>query len=212
MRLKSTSSRVAWGCALTTALLGAGIVALWLRLEQGPILIGGPDELRSTGNPQAGSSPPCHIELTGKVAFRSEMSHDALQVAIHGEPCYRALLKIRIAAPDGTLLYTYETLFKPHVAIQWDDPGLPQDAEALAVRILAQAGPIGSTDELPPWAAPDNYYEEHYNVIQVIRTTYESLRRHPRPIFSHPTGYESWRSVIYDTQRQAALVILEGGT
>ena len=91
-----------------------------------------------------------------------------------------------------------------------DDPELPSYAAELVKRIADQ-DEIETTDSLPPWLPRDDYYEQHNNVIKVPQSTYEQLKRQKRPIFSHPTYHEGWRSLIYDPNTKKAQTLFEGG-
>ncbi len=166
------------------------------------------------GDPPPGADapgPPCAVERSGPLAFRSAQPGDTLHVSVQGDPCWKALLRIRVVAPDGAELYRYEAPFKPHVATDWRDPRLDRAAESFADEVLANAGLVGSTAALPPWGDAQEYYAAHGNAIRVERLAYEALRADQRPILWHRTGRESWRSVVYDPQTHAARVILEGG-
>ncbi|MDZ4325955.1 MAG: hypothetical protein U1A73_13220 [Pseudomonas sp.] len=158
----------------------------------------------------ATSLPACHETATAPLSFRSEQSRDTIEVTIRGAPCHAAMLSVRITSDAGKVLYSYDAPFKMHVAIHWEDPELPKRAAEFASRIAAQ-DEKETTSDLPPWQLENDYYEEHFNLIKVSKEQYEQLRSQERPIFTHPTHYEQWQSVIYEPETGLARILLEGG-
>jgi hypothetical protein len=152
----------------------------------------------------------CNETAKQTISFRTATSRDTVTVTIRGNPCHEALLSIQITSDTGKPLYSYEAPFKKHVATHWEDPGLPADAEKLAKRIAAQ-DEKKTTENLPPWLPEADYYEEYYDVIMVSQDQYEQLKKQKRPIFTHPTHYEQWKSVIYDPGTGKAQLLFEGG-
>jgi hypothetical protein len=45
----------------------------------------------------------------------------------------------------------------------------------------------------------------------VPREVYENLRARPRPMLSHPTYHEGWKSVVYDEKLGDSVVVVTGG-
>lgn len=161
-----------------------------------------------SGAPPSAQYPSCHIEKSAPIAFSSP--DDTLNVSVAGTPCYEATLTITIKGQDSAKLYEYSARFKQHTVVAWEDPDLGKVAEALVNDILVPAKK-STTAQLPPWAPQDEYYEEHYDVIQVTKERYNELRKQKLPIFRHPTHYEAWQSVIFDPNTRKAVVILTGG-
>ena len=208
------SERLIWTAAAVSAALAlASVLAIGAVLYQAHRRPA-PPAAGTGGDPPPGADapgPPCDLERSGPVAFRNAEPGDTLRVSVQGDPCWKAVLRIRVVAPDGAEHYRYEAPFKPHVALDWRDPHLERAAAAFADEAVANAGLVGSTAALPPWGDAQEYYAAHGNAIRVERSAYEALRADRRPILWHRTGRESWRSVIYDPQTRAARVILEGG-
>lgn len=166
--------------------------------------------LLAASSPSLAALPACDATAQKPLSFRTATSRDTVTVTIRGKPCHEALLSIRITSDAGKPLYTYEAPFKKHVATHWEDPELPRDAANLAKSIATQ-DEKKTTDSLPPWLPEADYYEEHYNTIKVSREQYEQLKKQKRPIFTHPTHYEQWQSVIYDPGTGRAQLLFEGG-
>ena len=154
--------------------------------------------------------PACHIENQARIAFQEVGAADTVRVTIDGVPCYKANLVIQIIGATGTALYTYSAPFKRHTAVDWEDPSLPQVASELA-RSIVQPESKRTSKDLPPWQPAKQYYDQTSESIRVPQARYESLRREDRPLFSHPTHYEAWKVLYYDSQRNVAATILTGG-
>jgi hypothetical protein len=155
------------------------------------------------------SYPSCRIEQQAPIAFAAPEAADTLKVSVIGAPCYKGRLTIEITSRTGAKLYSYSADVKKHVVTQWDDPDLPASAEELVERIVAFEPK--TTADLPAWLPEDDYYEEHYETIEITQERYEALRKQRVPMFSHPTHYEEWQVVVFDPTVRKAVVILAGG-
>ena len=153
--------------------------------------------------------PSCAITAESQVAFSSEDASDRLTITISGTPCWKARLDISITAEDGRRLYHYHKLFKRHVPVQWDDPGLAKAAERLARRLIEQDS-FGRTNELPIWSPNDEYYEANYQVVVLDRNYYNDLREMDWITFTHLIHYEGWRVVAFDQKLQRAVPVSAG--
>jgi len=119
-------------------------------------------------------------------------------------------MQIDINSPEGKNLYNYRAKFKPHIAVHWEDPGLPEDARKLVDRIISD-GFKQSTSNLPVYLAKEEFYEQYSNEIQINKDYYEKLRMSKRPIFPYLTQYEEWNYVVYDQKAGKGLVFMTGG-
>ncbi len=117
---------------------------------------------------------------------------------------------VSIVSEAGDQLYLYEAPFKTHVAVQWDDPGLAEDAARL-VRRLADQSSFTWTSDLPVWMPDREYYEANYQVLKIDRADYDRLRGKKWPVYTHPIHYERWRVITYNRQQDQAIVVSEGG-
>jgi hypothetical protein len=121
-----------------------------------------------------GDHPDCDISRQSQVSFAGPDSEDQLVITIQGSPCYEASLAVSIESATGTRLYEYEARFKPHVAVHWEDSSLNEDAERLADRFIEPES-FSLTSDLPRWLPEADYYEAHYQIIQISREDYEAL-------------------------------------
>ena len=152
----------------------------------------------------------CEISKTSGVRFSTERYSDILSVSISGQSCAQSRLTITISSSDGEALYTYQAPFKRHTPTHADDPGLPQVAERL-VNSLMDDDSFGRTSELPNWLPALEYYEAHYQELQLSEAEYEALRTQIWPTYEHLTYYEGWRIIAFDRDRNLAIVVSEGG-
>jgi hypothetical protein len=150
----------------------------------------------------------CAMQKARAVSFRDAAAKDTLEVSIGTGDCERATLTIVIRSDLGHILYSYVAPFKQHIA-DWYVPDLDKEAAAFVDELLQRG--IGSTADLPPWLEPEAYEQQHSAVLDVSREVYEELRAKPRPMFNHPTYYEGWTSVIYDTRTGQTIAVLSGG-
>ena len=154
-------------------------------------------------------STPCPMQKSREVSYRSATAKDVLEVAIGAGPCADATLTIVVRSDSGRVLYSYSNPFEQHVVRDEKEP-LEIEAKRLVDGLIADG--VGSTAELPPWLPPEQYEQQHQAAILVPRQRYEDLRTHPRPMLSHLTYFEGWRSVVYDEKTGASLEIVSGGT
>jgi len=142
------------------------------------------------------------MQKAREVSFRNATAKDVLEVSIGTGPCERATLTIVIRSDLGHILYSYVAPFKQHVA-DWYVPELDKEARRFVDGLISQG--VESSASLPPWE------EEHAGHIDVSREVYEELRAKPRPMLSHPTYHEGWKSVVYDEKAGEAVVVVTGG-
>jgi hypothetical protein len=154
--------------------------------------------------------PDCDVSRSMKIPFSSDYSTDVLSITITGSPCYEASLDVSITSESGDRLYHYAAPFKPHIAIQWDDPGLAADAERLVERFTDDIS-FDRTADLPVWLPENDYYEANYQVVQIDRTYYDELREKDWSVYTHLIHYEGWKVIAYDRERERTVVVSEGG-
>jgi hypothetical protein len=155
------------------------------------------------------SLPSCNVVRKEKIAFENnEKKNDDLLVQVVGKPCYNATYSIEIKSANGKILYSYKANFKPHIAIQWDDPGLDGDAE----RLVSETGDSNwTTMGKLPKDLKNETFEEDY-LLKVSKAKYSQLHKLNLPIFRHLTGYESWQLVVFDPDLGKAVVLISGGS
>lgn len=153
--------------------------------------------------------PACEVHKSRAVSFRSAKASDVMDVAVSPGPCAQATLTITIRSDAGRVLYAYRQSFEQHVVHTDTDP-LHLQAVPFVDRLIADG--VDSSATLPPWQEPDAYEAQHAGVILIDRAAYERLRTSPRPLFSHPTYFEGWRSVVWDEAKGQAVTIIEGGS
>ena len=151
----------------------------------------------------------CHVHRSSEVSFRAPDSRDGLEVSIGTGPCYSATLTIVVRSEFGEILYSYVEQFKQHTALASGDPELSKRAEEFVIQTMAHA--MSTTAQLPPYAEPSAYYEEHYGTIKVSREEYERWRKASWPMLYHQTYYEGGRYAVYDIGVKRSKVIVEEG-
>lgn len=164
----------------------------------------------ATSSANGDSPPDCDVSAVTLIPFSSDDATDRLSVAISGSPCYEASLVVSITTNDGRSVYRYEAPFKPHVATQWDYPGLAEVAQSLVNRFLDDIS-FSRTRDLPEWLPKDDYYEANYQEVQVDRAYYEELREQDWPVYTHLIHYEGWKVIAYDRNKGRTVVVSEGG-
>ncbi len=158
----------------------------------------------------AAEYPSCNVQKDVRVAYSEKQPTDTLSVRIKGWPCYKATLNIRITGKSGKVLYAYQEPFKSHVATQWDDNTLDEDAKALADRIT-HVDSFKSTKQLPEWKPADAYYEDYYQELKVEKACYEGLRKQKWRTYTHPIHYEGWKVIVFDQEKKQTVEVSSGG-
>jgi len=156
------------------------------------------------------ASPSCPMQKGRGVAYQSVSSKDYLEVTIGSGPCHAATLTIVIRSDTGQILYSYVAPYKQHTPGDWQSAEVGKEAGWFVDGLIKDG--VGSTSELPPWAPPEKYEQEHSSAIIVSREEYEALRAKPRPLFSHATYHEGWKMVVFDPKAGESIVVVEGGT
>jgi guanyl-specific ribonuclease Sa len=166
----------------------------------------------ATAAPQkaAAKYPGCNVEKTAYIHFRNTTETDVLRIKISGDPCYEAILHISITTKDGKNLYQYQAPYKPHTAIHWEDLEVPKDPEAL-IELVLKGGVFRRGKDLPAFTSKEQFYDDYYNELTTEQRNYEKLRSTQKPLFWHPTHYESWNYVVYDKKQGRGLVFMRGG-
>lgn len=150
----------------------------------------------------------CHIHETRAVSFRDAQAKDVLEISIGTGPCETATLTIVIRVEDtGQILYSYNAPVRQHVV---ESTTLKDDAKMFVAGEIKS--PLTLSSDLPPFTDTETYAEEHSAGIAIPKAEYEALRQKPRPVYSHPTYFEGWRSVVIDDTTGTAKVVVEGGT
>ena len=149
----------------------------------------------------------CHVHQSKEVSFRERGSRDLLEMSIGTGPRYAATLAIVLRTDLGEVLYSYVERWKPHTAVNWQDPNLPDVAQQLVEDSLVDS--VGNTASLPAYA--DIGTEMFNPSVEITESDYEALRSEGRPMLVHLTGYEMWQYVVYDPSVKAAKVIIEDG-
>jgi hypothetical protein len=154
-------------------------------------------------------SPGCAVQLGREVSFRNATSKDFMDVAVGTGPCNAATLTIIIRDDVGHVLYIYAEQFEQHVIVTDEEP-LHKQAAPFVEGLIKEG--LVSTESLPAWLPPERYEQEHNGGVSVTREVYEKLRAHPRPMLSHPTYFEGWKSVVYDEKAHETIEVVSGGS
>lgn len=165
--------------------------------------------LGNDSNVSGSGSPDCDITRESAVSVAGQDSKDRLIVSIKGSPCYEASLAVSVISEGGGQLYEYVARFKQHTSSHWEDPSLDEDARYVVERFV-DPNAFGLTSELPLWMPEADYYEQHYQSIQISREDYDELRQKAWVTYTHPIHYEGWRVVAFDRENQRSIVVSEG--
>ena len=165
--------------------------------------------LQTTGaQAQQTSDPRCQSSMSRHVAFASRTAKDNLTVSIGPGACHSATLSIVVTSSRGKVLYSYVAPFKRHVAIQWDDPELPQLARAFVQETASHALVLKGDRPVPQ---PADQAEEGDAVLTVPAVVYARLVSGGKPILYHLTYYEGGQYIVYDPSTRTARVIAQWG-
>jgi hypothetical protein len=157
---------------------------------------------------QSPADPPCQYSTGRQIAFTSPASKERLTVGIGPGACHSATLSIVVTSPQGKVLYRYAAPFNRHVAIQWDDPGLPDEAREFVDNTTAHA--LVPKENLPD-PAPKGEADEGQAELLVSASVYKRLVSSGQPVLYHPTYYEGGQYVVFDPATRAARVVARWG-
>jgi hypothetical protein len=158
----------------------------------------------------AGDYPDCNIIKETNIFFSNDKVKDRLSIKIIGQPCYEAELIIQITDIQGKILYDYTAPFKSHIAVQWDDSELDEDAKKFAAQEIGEDN-FKRTEALPVWMPEDEYYEENYQEIKVSKPYYEKLLQKHWITFTHRIHSEGWKVIVFDREQQKVILVSAGG-
>jgi hypothetical protein len=159
----------------------------------------------------AGEYPACNIAKSKEVSFQSNNSKDILEVSVIGTPCYEAKFKIRVISSSKETIYEYNSTFKQHNSIHWEDPNLDKDAEKHVNYVLEHA--ITTSSKLPDVFAceiPDPQCEPYEKNVVPLEE-YRSIKESNVPMLNHSTYYEGWASFVFNPKTKKTIKVLEGG-
>lgn len=152
----------------------------------------------------------CDVTRTAKVAFTGDQATDTLTVNVAGTPCRDAEVSLRITNQDGREVYLYEGVLIEHLPFVVYEPELEPLVTYFAEKVISD-GFIRRTNDLPPWAPVEQYYESTNDIIVISEPAYNSLRGAKQPIFWHAAGDATWVHVVYDGHSQYGRIIMRGG-
>ncbi|UTA48536.1 hypothetical protein L1F30_03075 [Simiduia sp. 21SJ11W-1] len=158
----------------------------------------------------AQSPTACDVTRTAKVAFTGQQATDTLTVTVAGDPCREATVVLRINNKDGREVYLYEGLLLEHLPFVVHEPELEPLVGFFAEKVIRD-GFIRRTNDLPPWAPVEQYYDSTNDIIVVSEQVYNGLRGMKKPIFWHAAGDATWVHVVYDGRSQYGRIIMRGG-
>ncbi len=158
----------------------------------------------------AGEYPACNILESKKVSFRSPDSKDILEISVIGNPCYEAKLNLKLKSEQGVPLYEYNSQFKQHNSIHWDEPDMDEVAMKHVQYILDNA--ITSSSELPDIFLCEVQEPscEPYEKNTVPLEKYKAIKASNVPMLNHSTYYEGWASFVYDPSTKKRDIIKTG--
>jgi len=106
------------------------------------------------------------------------------------------------------MLYSYVAPFKKHVATQWDDPALPEEARQFVNDTASHALVARSEFPIPK---PPGTAEEGEAELTVPASVFKRLVSSGQSMLYHPTYYEGGQYVIFDPTTRAARVVAQWG-
>ncbi|MBB3167199.1 hypothetical protein [Simiduia aestuariiviva] len=158
----------------------------------------------------AQSPEGCDVTRTEQVAFTGKDAVDTLSVTVAGDPCRDATVVLRIVNKDGREVYLYEGVLVEHLPFIVHEPELIPLVSFFAEKVIRD-GFIRRTNDLPPWAPVEQYYDSTNDIIIVSEAVYNGLRGMKKPIFWHAAGDATWVHVVYDNRSQYGRIIMRGG-
>ena len=157
----------------------------------------------------AAEDPRIELMEERLIPFTSDAPSDILRVKISGQKCSKATLRISIFNRKGVELYKFETPFMDFLEGISEDSDFNEVAIYTAHEILNR-GMDERTSSLPEWKSEDEVCDVNTPATDIA--TYNKFRKQNLPTFSHPTHYEGWRSIVYDKEKNMAVVLIEGGS
>lgn len=158
----------------------------------------------------AGEYPACNISKSKSISFQNHSAKDTLEVSVVGAPCYEAKFKIRVLSSNKETIYEYNSTYKQHNSIHWEDSNLDRDAEEYVNYVLKNA--ITTSSKLPNVFAceiPDPQCEPYEkNVVPI--DVYRSIKASNVPMLVHSTYYEGWASFVFNPITKKTVKVLEG--
>lgn len=152
----------------------------------------------------------CDVTRSAQVAFTGQKATDTLTVRVAGDPCRDAAVVLRINDKDGREVYLYEGVLLEHLPFIIHEPELEPLVGFFAEKVIRD-GFIRRTNDLPPWAPVEQYYDSTNDIIVVSEQVYNGLRGMKKPIFWHAAGDATWVHVVYDGRSQYGRIIMRGG-
>ncbi len=168
------------------------------------------------GTIYAGEYLPCDFSATKNISFRGVYADDVIKISLVGEKCQAAKLTFSIFTNDGKILYEFSesslTNFTTYGSdsshnnilnyFKWLLKWPLKDTSTLPKRVSCINKDTGCTE----FPTRENHTESPIPLLE-----YEALKSIRIPIFSHRTGPESWKSVIYDQKSGSVVEVLSGG-
>jgi hypothetical protein len=155
--------------------------------------------------PALAETTPCNIRREKAISFSEDKPTDRLIVTIRGRTCDTAVERIRIVGSTGKLLYQYSESLRNH----FTEKISKADAER-AMEVVLGEDQVQSTRDLPAWQPEEQYYEANSQNISVSEEYYKDIRKRGWRTFSHQMGYEAYRFIVYDRERQKAIEVSSG--
>ena len=157
---------------------------------------------------QSLTDPACQHSVTRQIAFTSPQAKERLTVSIGPGACHSAQLSIVVASVQGKVLYRYLAPFKKHVAVQWNDPDLPEVARKFADDTSSRA--LVPRSELPV-PKPQGEMDEGDAELMVPAPVFKRLVSSGQPMLYHPTHYEGGQYVVFDPATRSARGVAQWG-
>ena len=148
----------------------------------------------------------CEHSASRLIPFEAPTASDLLIVAIGPGPCHLASFSFTVTSHEGTVLYRYVSTFKQHTTMQWDDPGLIDEARRLVEDTASQA--LVARSEIPAPMVPEADKEGDV-VLAVPASVYERLLDSGQPMLVHSTYYEGTMFVMFDPVTNSARIVAQ---
>ena len=160
---------------------------------------------------------PCYFSATKNISFRNEYAEDVLKISLEGKSCEAAKLTYSIYTIEGKILYkstqpelTNFTTYgndSSHNNIlnyfKWSLKWPLKDTSMLPKRVICNKNDDKYCNEFPE--------DENHTESPLSLKEYESLKRKRIPMFTHRTGSESWKSIIFEQKSSIVVEVLSGG-
>ncbi len=148
----------------------------------------------------------CSYEKSINIAFKNDDATDILTSrVVAGEDCSKGFEHITIKTKNGYWLYEY---YSP-LAKYFRRPVTKDDVIRVVENNLSERY-FSKSSQLPKWQEPDKYYDAHSGEISVPKEKYIHYKTKEWLTYSHQVGYEGFKTIVYDRDKNITREVTGG--